>query len=94
MMDVDSVIQGGSRWPMSFYPRAKNYSERTSRNEPQIEGIKFILPLLHTVDFFSQPEEMYEKWFGLFDLYVNGVGRQGAAARFQNRFGRRFDRRC
>ena len=71
MMDVDSVIQGGFSLADEFLPKSKELFGEDLKEEPQIEGIKFILPLLHTVDFFSQPEEMYEKWFGLFDLYVN-----------------------
>ncbi|HUG82761.1 MAG TPA: hypothetical protein VML01_13910 [Bryobacterales bacterium] len=71
MMDVDAVIQGGFSLADEFLPKSKELFGEDLKDEPQIEGIKFILPLLHTADFFSQPKEMHEKWFGLFDLYVN-----------------------
>ena len=71
VMDVDSVIQGGFSLADEFLPKSKELFGEDLKEEPQIEGIKFILPLLHTSDFFSQPEEIHEKWFDLFDLYVN-----------------------
>ena len=70
-MDVDAVIQGGFSLADEFLPKSKDLFGEDLKDEAQIEGIKFILPLLQTSDFFSQPEEVCEKWFDLFDLYVN-----------------------
>jgi hypothetical protein len=46
------------------------YAEEIKKNL-QLKGMPFVIPLLSTRDFFSQPEEECKKWFGLFDVYVN-----------------------
>ncbi len=38
-------------------------------DEPSWEGISFILPLLETRDFFTQPAAEKQKWFELFDVF-------------------------
>jgi len=37
--------------------------------EPEFPGIPYIVPLLETSDFFSQPAPEREKWFKLFDIF-------------------------
>jgi hypothetical protein len=46
------------------------YSEEIKKNV-QLKGMPYVLPLLSTRDFFSEPEEQCKKWFELFDMYVN-----------------------
>jgi hypothetical protein len=38
-------------------------------DEPQYEGLPFIVPLLETADFSRQPEEERKKWFELFQFH-------------------------
>jgi len=37
--------------------------------EPSYAGLQYILPLLSTDDFFTQPEAESKKWFQVFDLF-------------------------
>lgn len=37
--------------------------------EPSYAGLQYILPLLNTNDFFTQPETERKKWFQVFDLF-------------------------
>jgi hypothetical protein len=38
-------------------------------SEPEFPGIPYILPLVETGDFFTQPAADREKWFKLFDIF-------------------------
>ncbi len=52
-----------------FLTESKNLFGAGLEQEPSWEGISFILPLLETSDFFTQPEAERKKWFQLFDLF-------------------------
>lgn len=38
--------------------------------ESALRGVPYVLPLLHTGDFFNRPGDEVDKWFELFDLYI------------------------
>ncbi len=54
----------------SFLAKSKEFFGQGLEKEPQMKGIPFILPLLDSVDFFSQPAEVIENCFQLFDAYL------------------------
>jgi hypothetical protein len=54
----------------SFLAKSKEFFGGGLEQEPQMKGIPFILPLLDSADFFSQPAEVIEKCFQLFDAYI------------------------
>jgi len=53
----------------SFLGESKKLFGGGLEDEPSWEGTSFVLPLLETKDFFSQPAEERQKWFQLFDIF-------------------------
>ena len=53
-----------------FLAKSKEFFGGGLEEEPQMKGIPFVLPLLDSADFFSQPAEVVEKCFQLFAVYV------------------------
>jgi len=53
-----------------FLAKSKEFFSAGLEKEPQLKGIPFILPALDSADFFSQPAEVIEKCFKLFEIYV------------------------
>lgn len=54
----------------AFLAKSKEFFVAGLEAEPQMKGIPFILPLMDSSDFFSQPAEVVEKCFELFEVYV------------------------
>ncbi|HEV2401148.1 MAG TPA: hypothetical protein VGS27_29715 [Candidatus Sulfotelmatobacter sp.] len=70
-LDVDAAIAHTFALKDAFQQKSKQLFGDGLSGEPQFQGLRFILPLLGTQDFFSQPTVEREKWFELFDVYVN-----------------------
>jgi hypothetical protein len=54
-----------------FQEKSKSLLGVGLQDDPQFKGLRFVLPLLKASDFFSESEQEVEKWFQLFDVYVN-----------------------
>lgn len=71
MFDVDKAVAGACSLKDGFLNKSKELFGAGLENEPQFPGLLFILPLLKSGDFFAQAAEEHERWFQLFDLYIN-----------------------
>jgi len=69
-IDVDRVHARTFALMDDFQERSKELLGTGLEDNPQFKGLRFILPLLTTRDFFSEPAEEVKKWFELFDVYV------------------------
>ncbi|MFZ0731909.1 MAG: hypothetical protein WAM79_06265 [Candidatus Sulfotelmatobacter sp.] len=69
--DVDGLVGHTFALMDGFQEKSKKLFGDGLEEEGQLRGIRFILPLLSTQHFFSQHEEAREKWFQLFDVYIN-----------------------
>jgi hypothetical protein len=69
--DVDALIAHTFALKDGFQEKSKSLFGGDLTQEPQVQGLRFVLPLLGTQDFFGQPLEEKEKWFQLFDIYIN-----------------------
>jgi hypothetical protein len=70
-VDVDGVWESAFSLNDGFQAKSKELFGAGLEQNPQYPGITFILPLLRSSDFFSQPEQESAKWFQLFDLYLH-----------------------
>lgn len=69
--DVDGLVGHTFALMDGFQEKSKKLFGDGLEDEAQLQGIRFILPLLSTQHFFNQGEETREKWFQLFDVYIN-----------------------
>jgi hypothetical protein len=69
--DVEKILARAYSLGDTFLAKSKDLFGGGLSDEPQYPGLLFILPLLATTDFFDQPIEECDKWFRLFDVYVN-----------------------
>lgn len=71
-MDFDRLLamtQAGLSMKDGFLQSSKELLGAGLEEEPEFAGIPYIVPLLETKDFFSQPDSEREKWFKLFDVF-------------------------
>ena len=66
---LGSITQAGLAMKDGFLESSKKLFGAGLEQEPEYDGIPYILPLLRTNDFFSQPEPERQKWFQLFDVF-------------------------
>jgi hypothetical protein len=71
IFDLDRILKRGQSIQDDFLPKSKALFGVGLEEHPQYRGLLFIIPLLRSTDFFTQPAEENEKWFQLFDVYVN-----------------------
>lgn len=69
--DIDRIWTQMNALSDGFQQKSKDLFGSGLKEDPQFKGLLFILPLLCTADFFDQPAEETEKWFQLFDIYIN-----------------------
>ncbi len=69
--DVDRIHQQTFSMLDGFQEKSKQLFGEGLENEPEFDGFRYILPMLSTKDFFSRPEEEANKWFELFEGYIN-----------------------
>ena len=55
----------------SFQDKSKALFGQGLEDDPQFAGLRFVIPLLESKDFFGQPPEEVGKWLDLFEVYVN-----------------------
>lgn len=69
--DVDGMIEGTMSMADAFLDRSKELFGEGLEEKPEYPGLAFILPLLDSQHFFIATPELREKWFSLFDVYIN-----------------------
>lgn len=69
-INVDKMWAQANSLADAFLPKSKEYFGAGLESEPQMKGIPFILPLLDSADYFSQPAEVVEKALDLFAVYI------------------------
>ena len=67
---LEQAVAAGYSLKDPFLAKSKELFGAGLEDEPQYPGIQFILPLLGSSEFFSQPKQELEKWFQLFDVYA------------------------
>jgi hypothetical protein len=70
-LNVDGLVATGCSLQDSFLARSKELFGSDLKDHMQYPGILFIVPLLGSTHFFACPESECEKWFQLFDVYIN-----------------------
>jgi len=68
--DLDAALATASAMQDSFLPKSKELFGAGLENEPCFKGLLFIVPLLTSGDFFTQPAEV-ERLFQFADVYIN-----------------------
>ena len=63
------MMRAGSAVKDGFLGASKKLFGEGLEDGPEFDGLSYIVPLLQTGDFFSQPEEERKKWFELFNLF-------------------------
>ncbi len=72
MANLDGLLAKAYALNDAFLAKSKElFQDPARKNELFFRGIRFILPSLTSADFFGQPQELFDKWFELFDLYMN-----------------------
>jgi hypothetical protein len=69
-MNVDQMMARAASLADGFLAKSKSMFSKGLEGDPQTKGLPFILPLLDAGDFFSQPPEVVQQCFELFDVYV------------------------
>jgi hypothetical protein len=68
--DMDKSWAQANSLRDGFLAKSKEFFSAGLEKEPQLKGIPFILPVLDSADFFSQPPDVVEKCFQLFEVYI------------------------
>ena len=68
--DVDALHAQTFALLDGFQEKSKQLFGAQMEQDPQFEGLRFILPRLESRHFFEQPAQEIKKWFELFDVYV------------------------
>ncbi len=71
MVDVDAMVAGTQSMNDAFLAKSKLLFGEGLENKPEYPGIPFILPLLDSQHFFIATPELRDRWFSLFNVYVN-----------------------
>lgn len=69
-INIDKLYAQGASLADGFLAKSKEFFSSGLEDEPQLKGIPFILPLLDSADYFSQPPEVVEKALELFEVYI------------------------
>jgi hypothetical protein len=68
-LDVDALHEQTFAMTDGFQDKSKKLFGAGLETHPTYKGLRFILPLLETKDFFQQPKQERAKWFELFQIY-------------------------
>jgi len=66
---MEAMMQAGLAMKDGFLDASKKLFGAGLEQEPEYEGIPYIVPQLGTGDFFTEPEAERQKWFQLFKLF-------------------------
>jgi hypothetical protein len=69
--DPERLYARGFRMLDGFLPKSKELFGAGLESSPQFPGLRFVLPLLRTGDFFSQSDKDTANLFQLCEIYVN-----------------------
>jgi hypothetical protein len=69
--DIDAQVAQTFALADEFQDKSKKLFGNGLENDPQFRGLRFILPLLNAQNFFNEVPGEREKWFQLFDVYIN-----------------------
>lgn len=71
MANFDGMLAQVFALKDSFLEKSKElFGDASKKNSLLFRGLRFILPSLGSADFFAQPQEQFDKWFELFDVYL------------------------
>jgi len=70
LQELEKKFEQSNSLKDAFLAKSKEFFGEGLEKEPQMKGIPFVLPLLDASDFFSQPAEVIQNCFQLFDAYV------------------------
>lgn len=70
LQELEKTFAQANSLKDSFLAKSKEFFGGGLETEPQMKGMPFVLPLLDSADFFSQPAEVIENCFQLFAGYV------------------------
>jgi hypothetical protein len=68
--DIDALHEQTFALTDGFQEKSKKLLGADLTNHPQFPGIRFILPLVRSQDFFQQPETDVKKWFDMYPIIV------------------------
>jgi hypothetical protein len=68
-LDVDALHEQTFAMTDGFQEKSKQLFGAGLETHPTYKGLRFILPLLETKDFFQQPKQERAKWFEIFQIY-------------------------
>jgi hypothetical protein len=71
LFDPDQAVADAQALSDGFRKKSLEMYAEELKKSVQLKGIPFVIPLLSTRDFFNSPEDIFKKWFELFDIYVN-----------------------
>jgi hypothetical protein len=66
---MEALIRAGMAMKDGFLAKSKELFGAGLEEEPEYEGYSYIVPLLETKDFFTQPPATRQRWFELFDVF-------------------------
>ncbi len=69
-MDVDGLMQGAFSARDPFQQASKTLFGKGLEQRPDYPGIRFVLPLFDSGDFFAASPDLRTEWFSLFDVYL------------------------
>jgi len=69
--DLAKMLQEVFALQDGFKAKSKTLFGDGLQDDPAFQGLPFVLPLLATGHFFSRPTDEVNKWFELFDVYIN-----------------------
>jgi hypothetical protein len=70
-INLKGKMAAAARLSDPFLLKTKELFGEGLEEEPQYRGLLYIIPLLASDDFFSQPEDVIKKVFQVFDVYVS-----------------------
>ena len=76
-VDVDGIVSGTLSMQDVFLEKSKQLFGAGLEDKPEYPGIAFVLPLLDSNHFFLADADLRERWFNLFDVYVNESRKDG-----------------
>lgn len=69
LVDIDQLMSKVASLSDGFLDKSKGLFAAGLEKEPQTKGLPFILPMMDAGDFFSQPQEVIQQCFELFEVY-------------------------
>jgi hypothetical protein len=70
-LTIEKIMSIGFSLHDAFLAKSKGLFGADLEEEPKFKGLRFVIPLLRSADFFADSEVDSKKWFELFDVYVN-----------------------